>query len=90
MSNKFGTKTEKDKELVLEHQATYEKWWLGETVDSTQVINGVPAKGKVTKVKYIGNSISGSVEITLNNNCIVFVSAFGSGYRPNKDDLYYI
>ena len=89
MGRKFGTKTKKGEELVAKHQATYEKWWVGKEVDSTQIINGIPAKGKVLNVKYIGNSMSGCVQVNLDNGCEMIISPLDGGYKPNKDDLWY-
>jgi 2-phosphoglycerate kinase len=83
-------RTVKGMELKSKHQSTYENWWLGKHTETTHfkdypksedMINGV-----VEKVQYIGNSVSGVVELTLDNGFVYLVSSRTS-FRPTKTDV---
>lgn len=79
-------RTSRGDELIEQHQERYESWWLGKYADLNVVVNGIPARGKIVKVNYIGNSVYGPVLLTLQNGCEVGAPMFGSG-RPRKRDL---
>ena len=69
-------RTLKGDELMKKHQECYNKWWLNKNTKY----------GKIVNVEYIGNSVYGIVEITLQNGLKQFVSSRES-FRPRKSDL---
>jgi hypothetical protein len=91
MAERRGSiRTVKGIELENKHQLTYEKWWLGKHIEtnlfkdypiSEDMINGI-----VENVKYVGNSVSGVVELTLDNGFVYLVGSRTS-YRPTKADV---
>jgi len=67
-------------------QERYEKWWLNKYIDySPMSINDVVVKGEIIKVEYVGNSVYGTVILTLDNGCKYIVSS--SAYKPRKTDV---
>jgi len=82
MRNK--NRTIKGDQLRRKHQATYDKWWLGKYFIghfNTTTCNPT----KIIKVEYFGNSMCGSVLLTLEDGSQVCPHT--PGYRPTKDSI---
>lgn len=83
-------RTAKGLDLETKHQNTYVRWWLGKHVQTPYYENSEHKKlitGKVEKVEYIGNSMTGIVELTLECGFVYLVSGPGSAKRPRKKDV---
>lgn len=92
MTERNGNRcTEKGIKLKAKHQATYEKWWLGKFIETNYYKNYPESEefisGVVKEVTYIGNSVSGVVELILEDGYKYLVSASGSSFRPTKSDV---
>ena len=76
--------------LERNHSDKYKEWWLGKNIDSGYLRNYPNSKeticGIAVKVEYIGNSMAGQVEITLDNG-FCFTVKGGRHYRPRKTDV---
>lgn len=85
----MSRRTRKGIELERKHQQTYERWWLGKTIEGhkNDPKTGEKIKGVVTWVSYIGNSVYGIVEIELDNEFKFFVKTPSHAYRPRKKDI---
>jgi phosphopantetheine adenylyltransferase len=91
MTERRGSmRTARGIELKNNHQNTYENWWLGKHIETTHLKDYPNSEemisGVVKNVKYIGNSVSGVVELTLDNGFVYLVSSRTS-YRPTKTDV---
>lgn len=69
------------------HQKTYEDWWLGKLIETPYLKDGENIKGVAEKVKFIGNSIVGVVEITLDNGFIYLVGGSNKAFKPKRSDV---
>lgn len=73
--------------LEAKHQETYEKWWLGKLIETPYLKEGKKIKGFAEKVEYIGNSMVGVVEITLDNGYKYLVGGSNKAFKPKKSDV---
>lgn len=80
MRNK--NRTVKGDELKAKHQATYSKWWLNKIIKAGQT------QQKVVEVRYIGNSVYGSVILVLEDGSEYVPPCYG--FRPTKDSVVVI
>jgi hypothetical protein len=92
MAERNGSnRTQGGLELEAKHQSTYEKWWLGKCIE-TEYFKNYPEsdekiKGIVEKVEYIGNSMVGVVNLTLDSGFVYLVGGANNGFRPKKSDV---
>ena len=84
--SRHKNRTAKGDQAKAKHQATYENWWMNKCIATPFKENGKPVLRKIVKVEYIGNSVYGVVELTLDNGVRRFVSSRNS-FRPKKTDL---
>jgi len=73
--------------LEAKHQTTYENWWLGKLIETPHLKEGKKIKGVAKKVEYIGNSMVGVVEITLDNGFKYLVGGSNKAFKPKKSDV---
>jgi len=88
---KGSNRTTKGIELENKHQDNYNKWWLGKHIETPYFKNYPESEDKISgiaiKVEYLGNSMCGVVEITLDNGYKYIVGGSTSSYRPCKTDV---
>ena len=73
--------------LEAKHQETYNRWWLGKMIETPHLKDGEKIKGFAKKVEYIGNSMVGVVEITLDNGYKYLVGGSNKAFKPKKSDV---
>jgi hypothetical protein len=86
---KGSNRTAKGLELEKKHQQRYEKWLLGKTSTSTELVNGLPVAGKIIKVEYIGNSVYGIVRLDIETGAYTLIGSM-EGHRPTKADFHFV
>lgn len=90
VERKGSKRTIEGMNLERKHSEKYKEWWLDKKIDTGYFKNYPISKDTITgiakKVEYIGNSMCGVVEITLDNGFCYTVGG-GSSYRPCKDDV---
>ena len=84
---KGSNRTQGGLELQDKHQSMYEKWWMGKLIETPYIRDGKKIKGIAEKVEFLGNSMAGVVEITLDNGFIYLVSGSDKAFKPRKSDV---
>lgn len=82
-----GRRYNRSQNRILSIEMTYWCWWHNEFVNyPDRKSDGVCMVGKITDVRYLGNSVCGKVLVTVNGKEFYVVSKRDS-YRPRKSDL---